>query len=566
MHVYQQSPIDIPTNFNLTELLHTNARSPPLPSNHIIAKDDIEGRTLTIRQLRTRAGRLARSLVEKYAPRDQSRWAIVLPNSIALIETCHAVLWLGGVFCPINHLLTVHDMGHALAVCKAEYVVVFADVLEKVKEAVTISRSLHLGEQPRKSPEIIIGLGSATTTAGASTSISSLLASATTSLPVPHYADTRNRLASIHLSSGTTGPSKGVGLSHYNYIANVLQLFAHDPAHWTTREHVVSYTPFVHIANTTIPLFLGPWTGMRHLIMQKYEMHACLKLVDRERATSMQITPSLVVALAEDEDLAGKYDLISVKNMTVGGLPVTKALYERFLARGKGRWSTVQLYGMTEAAPYVAWQKVGEDIPYGAIGKLLPGMQARLCDDEGRDVDVGEKGELWIRGPNIARGYVDNPQATTKAFRDEDWYNTGDLCTIDSEGYLRVVGRTKELIKYNGFQVSPVDLEEYLNGHPAIAEASVAGTKSKKLMTELPTAYVVLKDNVRMKSTEGKTEVLKEIQRFVDARVSAYKKLRGGVWEVHSLPKNATGKVIRAQLGEYRTGLSSLTGSEKAKL
>jgi 4-coumarate--CoA ligase len=556
MHIYQESTITIPTDRNLTELLQSSARFPPLPDTHSIAKDDIENRTLAIGDLRDRAGRLAHGLVQKYHPKDQSRWAVILPNSVAYVEGCHTVLWLGGIFCPINHLLTVHDMGHALATTKPDFLIFYSDVVDKVVKAVEIAKGL----KPQwPAPPLITALGSHPQYP----ELCSFLLF--TPLPIPHYTDSRQRIASIHLSSGTTGASKGVALTHYNYIANVLQMYQHDPAHFHPSHQVVSYTPFVHIANTTVPLFLGPWTGMVHLIMQKYEMHACLKVVEREKATAMQLAPSMAVAIA-NTDLAEKYDLSSLRHLTVGGLPLTKSMYEKFLSRGQGRWKTVQLYGMTEAAPYVSWQKVEETVPYGAIGKLLPGIQARLCDEEGRDVEVGEKGEMWIKGPNVTSGYIDNAEATKKAFKEAGWYNTGDLCTIDSQGYMSVVGRTKELIKYNGFQVSPADLESYLNSHPAVGEASVAGTKSKELMTELPTGYVVLKDDIRQKTENEKVRVLRDIQEFVDDKVSGYKKLRGGVWEALELPKNATGKVVRAKLNEFKTGLSSMPKATVAKL
>ena len=543
MYIYKEGTIDVPTDLNLTELLHTSAQSPALPEDHIIFRDDVENRTCTIGQLRDRAGRLAHGLNNAYKPIDQSRWAVILPNSIALVESCHTVLWLGGIFCPINHLLTSYDMGHALATCMPDYLLVYADIMPKILEAITTAKSIA---PDLVEPQVITALGKVPHTPG----LESFLASS--ALPIPHYPDTRRRLASIHLSSGTTGVSKGVGISHFNYIANVLQMFAHDPDHWTTSEHIVSFTPYVHIANTTIPFFLGPWTGMRHIIMAKYEMHEFLKTVEREKATSIQLTPSLAVEIA-NTDLAERYSLSQVRNMVVGGLPLTKEVYDRFLAKGNGKWKTVQLYGMTEAAPYVSWQKVNEDVPYGAIGKLLPGIEARLCDEDGKDVEPGAEGEMWIRGPNVTDGYVDNPDATAKAFKDGHWYNTGDLCTLSPQGYLRIVGRTKELIKSSGFQVSPTDLEVHLNGHPNVAEVSVAATKDKKKMTELPTAYVVLKGE----ATGDKVEVLRAIREYVDGRVSGYKKLRGGVWEVRELPKNATGKVVRGRLWEMRTGVSS---------
>jgi 4-coumarate--CoA ligase len=235
--------IDVPTDLSLTELLHSSARFPVLPVDRIIAQDDVEHRTLTIGQLRSRAGRLAAGLSHHYQPEGQSRWAIILPNSVAYLEVVHAVLWLGGVFCPINHQLKAGEIAHALAVSKPEYAIVYSEIVGKVVEAIELARETH---PDLKKPKLLTAIGPRLE------GYRCLFADFEVSeqLPVPHYEDTRERLASIHLSSGTTGNPKGVGLSHYNYIANVLQMWAHDPEHWSPAERVVSYTPFVHIANS----------------------------------------------------------------------------------------------------------------------------------------------------------------------------------------------------------------------------------------------------------------------------------------------------------------------------
>ncbi|OAP62512.1 hypothetical protein AYL99_04717 [Fonsecaea erecta] len=541
----------IPKDLNLTELLHDSARSPPLQPDHVIAQDDVEDRTLTIDQLRSNAGKLATGLKRQYSPKDQSRWAIILPNSVAYIEAVHAVLWLGGVFCPINHQLKAGEIAHALTVSKPTFVIVYSIVVETVKEAIELAKQQcpdmgHL--------EILTAIGSPAK--GLRHLHADLMASEV--LSVPHYPDTRKRLASIHLSSGTTGNPKGVGLSQYNYLANVLQMWAHDPDHWSPEEKIVSYTPFVHIANTTIPLFLGPWTGMLHIIMGSFDTETYAKTIQRTRATAAQVSPMTALAIATT-DLASKYDFSSIRHMTCGPLPLKQDVYEEFLRRGP--WKTITLYGMTEAAPYVTWQKIRDTLPLGKSGTLLPNILGSLRLENGADAPEGGPGELWLKGPNMTAGYVDNPTANETAFDRDGWYNTGDVCTISSEGHLQVVGRTKELIKYNGFQVSPTELEAYIIAHPAVLDAAVGGVWDAAKMTELPTAYVVLKDHVQER--EDKIQALKDIQRTVDRQVAGYKKLRGHVWEVKSLPRNATFKLLRKQLGIHKTGVCSAEGEAR---
>ena len=232
-------------------------------------------------------------------------------------------------------------------------------------------------------------------------------------------------------------------------------------------------------------------------------------------------------------------------------------------------WEIIQVYGMTEASPYVAYQRRGEKQDISAVGHLLPNISAMVkIENTQDDAPEGEPGELWLKGPNICSGYTD-VEATKLAFPMEGWYNTGDVCTISKTGVVSVVGRTKELIKYQGFQVSPTELEAHLNSHPLVVEAGVGATWDENRLTELPTAYVLLVPGLGLgvETRDAVVKALKDIHAETDKLVSGYKKLRGGVWAVLSLPKNATGKFLRKELGRDKTGLSSLDEVEdKARL
>ena len=298
---------------------------------------------------------------------------------------------------------------------------------------------------------------------------------------------------------------------------------------------------------------------MEHIIMAAFDSEAFANTIQQTRATAAQVSPMTALAIATT-DLAERYDLSSIRHMTCGPLPLKQEDYDKFLDRGS--WKTVTLYGMTEAAPYVAWQKVGDVLPLGKSGSLLPNIRCSLRLENGGDAPLGGPGELWLKGPNLFCGYVDNPDANRAAFDKDGWYNTGDVCTISPEGHLQVVGRTKELIKFNGFQVSPTELEAYLISHPAVLDGAISGTWDREKMTEVPTAYVVLKGE--LKGTSQKVEALQDIQRTVDGQVVGYKKLRGGVFEVTALPRTPTFKLVRKQLGVHGTGISSFGGRDKA--
>ncbi|KAI1816842.1 AMP-binding enzyme [Poronia punctata] len=563
MHIYKSpEEIKIPTSLNLTELLHAS----PLPPSHLIATDNLTNRSLTLGKLRENAGTLASGLVKKLSPTDQARWAIILPNSVDFLEIVHAILWTGGVVCPINHALKPAEMAHGLGVTRPDYIIAYGEVLASVEEAVAIS-----GISPPK--EIITIITRPKTKTKTTTKLllhipTSFLSSKNqTQLPIPHYNDTKTRLATIHLSSGTTGHPKGVQLTHFNFVSNCHQLLHRDPEIFSPGSRCVAFTPWTHIGNTTVPLFLAPWTGMFIHAMPAYDFPEYVSLISSTRATFFQGVPSVVLQLANaDETLYEKHDFSQAKVINVGGhLPA--AITTKLLSRAP--WRLNQVYGMTEAAGYVAYQRYGEILPDDrSTGRLLPGIEACLKrENTVEDAPIGGPGELWIRGPNITPGYAFNEEANAKAFPlGGGWYNTGDVCMIDSSrGFVSVVGRTKDLIKYKGFQVSPAEIEALVNAHPHVVEGGVGATWDEGQLTELPTAWVVLKED-SFKTVEEQRRALRDIHRDVDREVSGYKKLRGGVWQVDHLPKNPTGKIVRKELVEMRDGPCSLDEANKAKL
>ncbi|KAI0006584.1 acetyl-CoA synthetase-like protein [Xylariaceae sp. FL0662B] len=556
MRIYRSETIKIPRDQNLTELLHTSAH-PNIPESHLIAKDNLTNRSITIGELRDRAGRIARGLNLNFEPVDQARWAVILPNSVDFLEICHVILWTGGVICPINHALKAAEIGHGLAASRPHFVISYGPIVPVVAEAFSVA-SDELAEQGVKwdRPQIMTIVSRVP---GHRHVPDDFISSER--LLVPHWADTANRLASIHLSSGTTGRSKGVELTHYNFVSNCYQLFAHDRRQFHPAARIVAFTPWTHIANTTLPLFLGPWTGMMHHAMPAYNLEEFGKLVGSNQATTFQGVPSVVLQMA-NSDITSRFDFTRAQFITVGS-PIKKDVQDRLYS--KAPWKLIQAYGMTEAAGYVAYQKVGESVPDGVTGRLLPNIEACLKKEGGsEDVPEGQPGELWLRGPNFTRGYAFNEEANKKAFRMQGWYNTGDVCTIDEEGRVSVVGRTKDLIKYKGFQVSPTELESHICSHPNVVEGGVGGIWDESQLTELPAAWVVLKDH--FKTADQKTKALQEIHQHVDSQVSGYKKLRGGVWYIDALPKNATGKILRKQMTERREGPCSLETAPKAKL
>ncbi|EQB56678.1 AMP-binding enzyme [Colletotrichum gloeosporioides Cg-14] len=526
MRTYTSQPIDIPRDLNLTELLHTTATS--IPESHIIASDSLTNRSITLGELRDRAGRIAKGLKDGLNPPDQARWAIVLPNSVEFLEMFHAILWTGGVVSPVNHALKSSEIGHGFAVSRPHFIVAYGPITPAIQDAVAVAvKELSTLGVQWDSPTILSIIKPAR---GVKHIPDDFIASSR--LAIPHWPDTSRRLASIHLSSGTTGKPKGVELTHLNFVSNVLQLVALDEKHqmFNVSSRTVAFTPWAHIAMTTVPLFLGPYTGMFHHAMPQYSIDKFGQLVGSNQATSFQGVPSVVLSLA-NSDVTERFDFSKAQIINIGGAPLKPEQIERLLRRAP--WKLIQAYGMTEAAGYVAYQAFDEKVPDGSTGRLLPGIEAAL-KKEGttEDAPEGGPGELWIRGPNITRGYAFNPKANQEAFRMEGWYNTGDVCRFDREGRLFIVGRTKDLIKYKGFQVSPSELEQIVNSHPLVKEAGVGALWDETQLTEVPTAWVALKDGDMMRREEIRRR-LRDIHKVVDNQ--ALRKLSFGAQ--HALTK-----------------------------
>jgi len=201
-----------------------------------------------------------------------------------------------------------------------------------------------------------------------------------------------------------------------------------------------------------------------------------------------------------------------------------------------------QGYGLTETSPTTnaqEWEHWRSHI--GSIGKLCPNMEARFVDEDGKDVPHGEDGELWMKGPNVFKGYLNNDAATKSSFTDDGWFKTGDVGHVTDEGMFYITDRVKELIKFKGFQVPPAALEGLLASHPKVKDVAVIGLYSKSIASEVPRAYIV-------PVGEPSQALAKELVKFVHDQVAQHKRLRGGVVFVTEIPKSASGKILRRLL------------------
>jgi acyl-CoA synthetase (AMP-forming)/AMP-acid ligase II len=343
-------------------------------------------------------------------------------------------------------------------------------------------------------------------------------------------------LAVLPYSSGTTGLMKGVMLTHRNLVANIEQAWNSMPV--GSDDVLLGLMPYFHIYGQTVVLNLGLSKGSTIVNMPRFDLNGMLELVERYRMTWLHIAPPIVLALATAPQVDGR-DTSSVRMVISGAAPLDEDLALRAEARIGA--PVRQGYGMTELSPVSHKSRLArvEETPPGSIGALIPNTEARLVDPEtGEDVAEGEAGEIWVRGPQVMKGYLNNPEADAEIFAGDGWLRTGDIGRVDENGFFYIVDRLKELIKYKGYQVAPAELEAVLVSHPKVRDAGVIGVRNEA-GEEVPKACVVCEDGVESE----------ELIDFVAERVAPYKRVRE-VEFVDEVPKSASGKILRRVLRE----------------
>jgi acyl-CoA synthetase (AMP-forming)/AMP-acid ligase II len=324
-------------------------------------------------------------------------------------------------------------------------------------------------------------------------------------------------------------------LTHRNLVANILQSTAQQPV--TADDTLVGVLPLFHIYGLTVVMNAVLRNGATLITMPRFDLEGFLGLVEEHRATKAHLVPPIVLALAKSP-VVERFDLSSLTLVNSGAAPLSAELQEA--AARRIDCPVVQGYGMTESSPVThATPLDPARHRVGSIGPPVPNTECRIVDTmSGDELGAGEEGEVCVRGPQVMRGYLDDPEATAATVDDDGWLHTGDVGRADDDGYVVLVDRVKELIKYKGYQVAPAELEAVLVQHPAVAEAAVVGRPDEEA-GEVPKAFVAL-------SGEATEE---EIMAFVADRVAPYKRLRA-LEVVDEIPKSPSGKILRRVLNE----------------
>jgi len=349
--------------------------------------------------------------------------------------------------------------------------------------------------------------------------------------------DARKTVATINFSSGTTGLPKGVAVTHSNLIWNVSQITS--LYGYNSSERWVGFLPLYHAYGQIYAVLIATKQNVPIQIMKAFQFEEYLHLIQRHKITRLQTVPPIIVMLSKRPEVS-KYDLSSVKEILCGAAPLGRELQHE--VESKLGIRITQGWGMSETTCAVAGVPTECNPPPGSIGLVKPNTEVMFVDDNGNEVPIGKEGEIYVRGPQIAIGYWKNEEATKDTFGG-GWLKTGDVGVMNEEGYMWIVDRKKELIKVNGLQVSPAELEMALIEHPDIEDAAVVGID---LSTgERPRAYVKVAEHA-----EGRL-IPEQVQDWIKPRVAKHKALVGGVVFVPEIPKLMSGKIQRKTLREW---------------
>jgi acyl-CoA synthetase (AMP-forming)/AMP-acid ligase II len=482
--------------------------------------DGPTGRTLTYGQWAEGVRRTARGLVAR-GFRKGDVFAIFSPNVPEYAVAFHAVALAGGACTTVNPIYTADELRYQLEDSGARFLVTVPPCLEKAREA---ARGTRVGE--------VFVFGEA---AGA-TPFAALMAE---DGPAPEVEiDPRLDLAALPYSSGTTGLPKGVMLTHYNLVANLLQ--TQSAMHTLGEEDVViGVLPFFHIYGLVVVMNLALRIGATVVTVPRFEFESFLDTLQKYRVTFANVVPPIILGMAKHPSV-DKYDLTALRGLFSGAAPLGEGVAKACAARLG--CAVMQGYGLTETSPVThASPMAGDRVKQGSVGVCLPNTECRVADlVSGADAGPGDLGEICIRGPQVMKGYLNRPEATDAMIDPQGWLHTGDIGYADEDGYFFVVDRLKELIKYKGLQIAPAELEAVLLTHPAVADAAVVPYPDEEA-GEVPKAFLVLKGEVEPGA----------ILAYVAERVAPYKKIRR-IEIIGQIPKTASGKILRRVLVEQQ--------------
>ncbi len=449
------------------------------------------------------------------------RFAVISRNSFRHAEINQAGYWLGAVPVPVNHRLAPPEIRFILDDAECEVVAVddaFANLVRAEELAPWRERTFWLtpGEVDADGP-----------------SYEALLADAE---PVPRGDVDENDDAILLYTGGTTGRSKGAMLTQANLSANISQMLSWFPGLRPGEEKIVGVLPLFHVFAMTAVMNFAVASGTEMILLPRYELDQTLKTLSAKKATLFPAVPTIYTAINQAPDLA-KYDLSSIRYCMSGGAPLPLEVKRQFEQITGCR--LVEGYGLSESSPVATCNAMTGTNKENSIGLPVPGTDITIHDLEAPHdlMPVGERGEVWIKGPQIMKGYLNQAQETTDTLRD-GWLRTGDVGYMDDQGHFFLVDRLKDLILCSGYNVYPRMVEEAIYLHSAVSEVTVIGIKDE-YRGESPKAFVKLKPNESLNETD--------LKQFLEDKLSKIE-MPSHIEFRDELPKTIIGKLSKKEL------------------
>eukprot|EP00759_Apiculatamorpha_spiralis_P017286 PhF_6_TR23318/c0_g1_i2/m.32958 len=443
-------------------------------------------------------------------------------NHIHYASLWHGVVSCGAISSTVNTLATPEDLARQIKASGAKVIVTLPPLAQTAKDAVKYYEANFKADNNNKAAPQVIEF-----------------------VPEKHFSPeskcvldmvgTGEDVCGLPFSSGTTGFPKGVQLTHSNITSNLLQVSQNEGM--GPGNVALAVLPFFHIYGLVVLMNMGLMCGISQITFKKFDLPLYVKSIAAYKATHLYVAPPLAIALAK-HPIVMSVDRTTVTQILSGAAPLGSAVQSEVAARFPNA-DIRQGYGLTETSPVTHIQeRATKDT--GTIGILVADTEARIVsvEDGKTDVKEGEEGELWVRGPQVMKGYLKQSD-TDAVMAPGEWFKTGDIAKADDNNRFYITDRLKELIKVKGYQVAPAELEAVLLSHPDVQDTVVIAVPHGKV-GEVPKAHIVLKPNVT--ASPSKAE---EIQQFVAGKVSPYKKLSGGVRFVESVPKSPSGKLLR---------------------
>lgn len=504
------------------------------------------GKTISYREFNGEVNRFAAAL-NKLGIRKGDKVAIVLPNIPQMVIATYAIFRLGAVAVMNNPLYTERELEHQLndsdstiAICMDLIIPRILSIRARTRIETIIS--CHLRNYlpfPLKQlfPIVKRQMHRKTRSLQGVLEFMDLLRDAPPA-EHPQAEVSFDDLACLMYTGGTTGVSKGVMLSHGNVSINVQQFAALLSDAEEGKETIIGILPFFHAAGFTAAMNFCIYRGFTNVLVPRPDPDTLLKLTVKYRPAYFGCVPTLYVGILNHPDLP-KHDLSFIKGCISGAAPLAIETIREWDERVGA--PIVEVYGMTEMSPISHTNPWRAKMKPGSVGVPLPDTDCKIVDvDTGaREMGVGESGEILLKGPQMTRGYYKKPEETAEAFGD-GWFHTGDVGTMDEEGYLFIVDRKKDMIIAGGFNIYPREIDELLYEHPKVKEACAVGLPDP-YRGETVKAFIVPRD--------GETLTKEEVAAYCKEKLAAYKVPKQFEF-VEDLPKSAIGKVLRRELRE----------------